>query len=210
MRKPNRFRPIRNTNLLRTLLDPRVLLLSLFFWGGQFTYYGFSFCAPAILQQLTGSSPAIIGYLIAGMGLLGGMGMLLNASHADHSGERYLHIAVPGTTMLVAYVVAGLTSSAALGVGALAIAVFSYNAMQGPAWALPGTFLSGRSAAAGIAIINMIGVLGGFFGPYWMGYAHDLIGGYQRSLLTLAIPSLLTVVVAMVMRRMAARSSIQR
>jgi MFS transporter, ACS family, tartrate transporter len=199
-----------NESLLRTLLNPRVLLLSLFFLGGQFTYYGFSFCAPAILQQLTGSSPAIIGYLIAGMGLLGGLGMLLNASHADRSGERHLHIAIPGIAMMVAYVVAGLTSSAFLGVAALAVAVFSYNAMQGPAWALPGTFLSGRSAAAGIAIINMLGVLGGFFGPYWMGYAHDLIGGYQRSLLTLAIPSLIAVVVALIMRRMSIRASAQR
>jgi ACS family tartrate transporter-like MFS transporter len=54
--------------------------------------------------------------------------------------------------------------------------------MQGPLWALPGTFFTGRSAAAGIAAMNMVGILGGFLGPYMMGIAKDLTGTYQRGL----------------------------
>jgi len=51
-------------------------------------------------------------------------------------------------------------------------------------------FLKGRAAAAGIALMNTIGILGGFVGPYWMGIAKDLTGNYRRGLLTMAVPML--------------------
>ena len=63
--------------------------------------------------------------------------------------------------------------------------------MQGPLWSLPGSFFQGRSAAAGIATINMIGMIGGFLGPYFVGFAKDLTGDYQRGLLFMSIPMLL-------------------
>ena len=62
--------------------------------------------------------------------------------------------------------------------------------MQGPLWSIATRFLEGRAAAAGIAVINTIGVLGGFVGPYWMGIAKDLTGNYRRGLLTMAVPML--------------------
>jgi len=62
--------------------------------------------------------------------------------------------------------------------------------MQGPFWSIATRFLKGRAAAAGIAVMNMIGILGGFVGPYWMGIAKDLTGDYRRGLLTMAAPML--------------------
>jgi MFS transporter, ACS family, tartrate transporter len=53
-------------------------------------------------------------------------------------------------------------------------------------WAIPPMLLGGTAAAAGIALINAIGNLGGFFGPTMMGWLRDVTGGYSGGLLVLA------------------------
>jgi len=73
--------------------------------------------------------------------------------------------------------------------------------MQGPFWSIATRFLEGRAAAAGIALMNMIGILGGFVGPYWMGIAKDLTGDYRRGLLTMAVPMLVDVGITGYIRR---------
>jgi ACS family tartrate transporter-like MFS transporter len=63
---------------------------------------------------------------------------------------------------------------------------------QAPALAVPTQFLSGRSAAAGIAMMNTITMFSGFVGPYWMGVMKDATGSYQAGLRGLALPSLMS------------------
>jgi ACS family tartrate transporter-like MFS transporter len=69
---------------------------------------------------------------------------------------------------------------------------------------MPGTFWVVKTAAAGVAAINMVGILGGFLGPYWMGWAKDLTGDYQRGLGMLAPVMLLGAGMMLVLRRIAA------
>ena len=66
---------------------------------------------------------------------------------------------------------------------------YGANAAQGPVLTLPAAFLSGRSSAIGYAVITGVGVLGGFIGPAFMGWARDFTGSYQSGLLLLAAPS---------------------
>jgi ACS family tartrate transporter-like MFS transporter len=90
---------------------------------------------------------------------------------------------------------------------AVAFVTVSYNSMQGPFWALPASFFKGRSAAAGIAAVNTLGITGGFLGPYWMGIAKDLTGNYQRGLITLGFPMLAAAGIMLYMRYQAQRTS---
>ena len=99
------------------------------------------------------------------------------------------------------YLVGGLSSLPWIAVPALAVAVISYSSLQGPLLSIPAIFLKGRSAAAGIAAMNTIGILGGFIGPYWMGLAKDFTGDYQRGLLTLTIPSFAAAAIMFAMSR---------
>jgi ACS family tartrate transporter-like MFS transporter len=172
----------------RALRDPRVWQIGLLFLCMLGSAYAYIFSAPAILKKLTGFSTMNVGFLIAGMNLLGAAGMILNAVHSDRVRERHWHVIVPFLVMTGCYLVGGLSVSPWLAVPALAVAVISYMAVQGPLLSIPAIFLKGRSAAGGIAAMNMIGMLGGFLGPYWMGLAKDLTGDYQRGLLTLTIP----------------------
>ena len=79
----------------RALLDPRVLQIGLVFLCMLGASYAYQFSAPAILQRVTGLSTTNVGFLIAGMGLLGALAMILNAMHSDRTGERYWHVIIP-------------------------------------------------------------------------------------------------------------------
>src|SRR3984885_6692498 len=184
----------------RALLDRRVWQISLVFLCMLGTSYAYTFCAPAILQGLTGLSIRNVGFLVALMNLLGAPAMILNAMHSDRSGERYLHIAIPFLLVTAGYLIAGLSIVPFLAVPALAMASISYYSLQGPLLALAISFLHGKSAAAGIATMNTVGILGGFLGPLGMGLAKDFTGSYQRGLLALIIPSAVSATTIFLMR----------
>jgi MFS transporter, ACS family, tartrate transporter len=190
-------------NFGRALRDPRVWqlgLLSLCMLGSTYAY---TFSAPAILKKLTGFSVTNVGFLIAAMNLLGAAGMILNAIHSDRVRERYWHVIVPFLVIAAGFFVGGSSLLPWIAVPALAVAVISHSSLQGPLLSIPSIFLKGRSAAAGIAAMNTIGMLGGFIGPYWMGLAKDFTGDYQRGLLTLTIPGLAAAAIMFSMLRSA-------
>jgi ACS family tartrate transporter-like MFS transporter len=176
---------------LQALKEPRVWLIGVLFLSMLSCNYAFAFSAPVILQKLTGFATARVGLLIAIGGLLGGAAMLGNAAHSDRSGERYWHVIVPFVLIAAGFVLGGTTLRPWLAVPALLLTMVANSALQGPLLATPGDFLKGSTAAAGFAAMNMIGMFGGFLGPYWMGVARDLSGNYQRGLVTLAVPALL-------------------
>jgi len=181
--------------------DARVWLIGLVFLCVQAGNSVYSFFAPAIVKSVTGASIAGTGFLLATLGVLGAVSMLLASIYSDRSGERHTHVLPYCLLMLAGFVACGLSMSPRIALPALAIVFCSYCAMQGPLWAIPAAFLSGRSAAAGIAAINMIGILGGFIGSYWMGFARDLTGNYQRGLLTMTAPMLAAAAIMLHLRR---------
>jgi ACS family tartrate transporter-like MFS transporter len=194
-------------NVGRALRDPRVWQLGLLSLCMLAVSYAYTFSAPAILKKLTGFSVAYVGFLIAAMNVLAAAGMILNAIHSDRVRERHWHVIVPFLVISAGYFVGGVSSLPWIAVPALAATVISYSSLQGPLLSIPAIFLKGRSAAAGIAAMNMIGMLGGFIGPYWMGLAKDFTGDYQRGLLTLTIPAFVAAAIMFGMLRASRRQA---
>jgi MFS transporter, ACS family, tartrate transporter len=190
---------------LGILRDPRVWLMGMFFCCMLGSSYGYTFSAPVMIQRVTGLSPTKVGFIVALTGLLGAASMLLNGLHSDRRRERYWHIVVPCMSMTAAFLIAGSFYVAAVVLGAFAVIVISLNAMQGPVLAVPGEFLHGISAAVGFAAMNMVGMVGGFIGPYWMGLARDHTGDYRVGLMSLAVPMLVAAGIMMYLRRGAIR-----
>jgi ACS family tartrate transporter-like MFS transporter len=85
-------------------------------------------------------------------------------------------------------------------VPALTLSTVSFYSTQGIFFAIPSSFLKGKSAAAGIAAITTIGIVGGFTGPYWMGLMKDLTGNYRYGLITLAIPAVVAASIMLTVR----------
>jgi ACS family tartrate transporter-like MFS transporter len=187
--------------VFHAILNPRVLLLGFLLFCLYIGDYAVKFTAPLIIQQITGFSNTKVGFVIAALGLLAAAAMLLNGRHSDRTNERYLHIAVPVVLMVLAFVVGGLSVAPVAVLPAFAILFMGFAATGGPVWVIPSSFLTGKSAAAGIATVNMIAILGGFVGPYWMGLAKDWTGNYQSGLLTLAVPELIGAGIVLYMKR---------
>jgi ACS family tartrate transporter-like MFS transporter len=181
--------------------EPRFWQMSLFFLFMLTAGYAYTLSAPAILVRVTGWSAGEVGYLMAGFNLLAAAAMIANAHHSDRTGERYLHVAVPFLLMGAGFAACGLSLLPWVAVPALALSTIAYSSTMGPQWAIPPSFLKGKAAARGIAAMNTIGMLGGFLGPYWMGWMKDWTGSYARGVAGL---SLLTVAAAAVMLRMRA------
>jgi MFS transporter, ACS family, tartrate transporter len=193
--------------VFHAILNPRVLQLGFLLFCLYIGDYAVKFTAPLIIQQITGFSNTKVGFVIAALGLLAAASMVLNGNHSDRRNERYLHIAVPVLLMVAAFVVSGASIAAVAVLPAFAVLFMGFAATGGPVWVIPSSFLTGKSAAAGIATVNMIAILGGFVGPYWMGLAKDWTGNYQTGLLTLAAPELAGAAIVLYMRYQAMRSA---
>jgi ACS family tartrate transporter-like MFS transporter len=173
------------------LRDARVWLLGIFMFCMLASSYAYSFSAPAIVQALSGLSITGTGFVIAAMFLLGAAAMFGNGILSDRGSDTFWYV-IPGCLMMSAgFLAISLSSVPGIALGGLLVLIVGHMSMQGPLWSISTRFLKGRAAAAGIATMNMIGILGGFVGPYWMGIAKDLTGDYRRGLLTMAAPMLI-------------------
>jgi MFS transporter, ACS family, tartrate transporter len=170
----------------QALSHPQVVVFSLIYFCYITNSTGLGTWLPKIVQRISGLSQTQV-ILISGIPWLAALpAMLWSASHSDRTSERKLHAAVPillfGVALLVS-VFAG--THVALAIVAFSVATMALYSFPSPFWALPTVFLSGPAAAASIALINSIGNLGGFLGPYVIGYLSDLTGGFTAGLLYL-------------------------
>jgi MFS transporter, ACS family, tartrate transporter len=185
------------------LRDGRVWLLGTFMLCMLTSIYAFVFSLPAIIKDVTGMSDTHVGFAIAAMYVLGSAAMVGNGILSDRAGERFWHVTAGCGLMVAGFVACGASRAPAVTMPALTLAIIAYNSMQGPLFAIATGFLRGRAAAAGIATMNTIAIVGGFIGPYWMGFARDWTGNYQRGLLTCAVPMLVAAGILLHLRRIA-------
>jgi ACS family tartrate transporter-like MFS transporter len=173
--------------LRAALTSVHLWIISLPYFCVVIAFYGISFWLPQILQVSSGYSSAMVVLLSAIPYISATIGLVVVGSHSDRSGERRWHVAVPcliGATGFVLTVLAPQTPAFAL--TTLSIAAFGIWGTMGPYWTLPTAFLRGTAAAGGIALVNSIGNLGGFVGPYLVGWIRDATGRFTVGLLALA------------------------
>lgn len=188
------------TGIGSALRDIRVWLFGLTHLLMLGVNYASTFALPDILRSMTGFSVAAVGYLLSGMGLLGALGMVLNAWLSDRSGRSFRHILAPGLLDAACLLAVVFTANPVIAIPILAIMYFAHNAIQGPLLALPTTFLKGEGAAAGLATINMVGILGGALYPPLMEWLRDRTGDYRLGLAMLSLTMLLATGVVYALR----------
>jgi len=157
------------TSLREALTSPRVWALSLVYFGLVVGLYGLTFWTPQIVKCF-GLSNFETGFVAAVPPLFGALVMVPWGEHADRTGERVWHVAIPcfvGTAGLIA---GGFATSPALALAALSVGAMGVFAGLPNFWPLPAALLTGTAAAAGIALINSVGNIGGFIGPTMIGW----------------------------------------
>ena len=165
----------------RTMCDPRVLVLSLIYLGTSAGLYTVGLWAPLILRQFAFTSLET-GWINAIPSIIAVLGMTLWARHSDKTLERTWHVVIPCSAACVGFFWAGRNHTAMGVILALVVVNFGISAAKAPLWAMATTFMSGAGAAAGIAMINSIGNLGGFIGPYAIGWIKGRTGSYAGGL----------------------------
>ena len=174
------------SNALAAFRMGRIWILALVYCGVNTVSYGVSMWLPNLIKSLGGMSNFTIGVLSAIPYVAAAITMVFVGLSSDRSGERRWHAAVPAFAGAIAIGLAGGTTSLAAAVALVSVAVVGVFSMMGPFWAMPTALLSGTTAAAGIAFINSVGNLGGFFGPYVIGLVRTSTGQFRGGLLVVA------------------------
>ena len=183
----------------QSMLDPRVIALGFVYMGCNIPQYGLSFFLPQIVKSFGGLGNVEIGFITALPYIVGAAGMLFWGRHSDRTAERKWHTVFALGTIVVGLGLAAITPSPVLKMAVLCVAGFGFFAVLPVFWTLPTTFLSGTGAAAGIAAVNSIGNLGGFFGPKVFGWLHDSTGNDFAGLIFLAICAIIGAVIVLML-----------
>lgn len=179
-------------SLWRVLTNPRVVLLSLVYFGVVYGVYALTFFLPQLVEGLaerfgTEFSFIEVGFITAIPFTFAAVAMWFVGRHSDRSGERILHTAVPAFVAALGLIIALYFGESPyvmlIGIVVLAIGVFGAIPTF---WTLPPTFLTGAALAGGIGLINSFGNLSGFVGPYLTGWLKDLTGDFTIGLLVVA------------------------
>jgi len=126
--------------------------------------------------------------------------MVAVGARSDKMGERRWHIAIPAFIAAAGLVVAGYGTSTVIVVAGISLGMAFAEGMCGPFWALVTSSMAGLSAAAGIAVINSLANLGGYFGPDIIGFFRTIGGGFRGGLLSIAAVLVISGTVALLFR----------
>jgi ACS family tartrate transporter-like MFS transporter len=188
-------------SLARAVANPVVWLLGGSYFLLVLALYGFALWLPQLIKARGQFSNFEVGVLTAIPYAVAAVGMVLVGRHSDRTGERHLHLALPalaGAVGFVAVVGSGSTTTLIL---ALCLTAFGVLGWLGPFWALPTAFLKEQAAAGGIALVNSMGAVGGFVGPYLLGRIRERTGSFTLGLLLLAGALIGGALIAMTLRR---------
>ncbi|GLR88760.1 MFS transporter [Bradyrhizobium iriomotense] len=192
-----RERPVHH--LWSALADPRVLILAGIQFGFTIGSYAVGIWLPLILKS-HGLSIGAIGLVAAITYLFGCIATLLWSWMVDRSGRRTSNLTIACMVGALGLIISVIFQSLELGLVGLSVALVGITSARGIFWSIPPRFLTGLGAAGGLAFINSIGTLGGFFGPITMGWLKETTGSFQAGLGAMAGFLILSAVLTQVLR----------
>ncbi len=190
----------RGETLRSALLHPIVWRLALLYFSLVIGFYSISFWSPQIIRSFSTLDNVGVALVSAIPYMAAAVAMVIVGARSDRTGERRLHIAASAGVGAFGMIASAYVHSPVIGVLALSIAAVGVWSAVPVFWSLPTTFLTGTAAAGAIALINSLGNLAGFVGPFVIGRVHDATGSYTASLLVVACCLLGSVVLAVSLR----------
>ena len=187
---------VRDYTVWQAFRDRRVLLLMLVWFLSLAASNSSIFWMPSFIKRLSGLSNTTVALLIALPGLAGVGGMVFNGWHSDKTGERRWHASIPlagaGIAYLLLLAVPGHFPPAMVLFVVATGCVYSFNPIL---WSMPTAILCESAAAACFGLINSVGQIGGFVGPYAVGYLNDRTGSLTAAFTFIGVCYLLGAIV---------------
>jgi ACS family tartrate transporter-like MFS transporter len=187
-------------SMLQSFWDPKVLWLSLNYIGIVTASLGMLLFLPTIVKEL-GITNMQVGWVTMIPYTCGAIAMVFCGWLSDRIGDRRWSLFWTCVLSAVGLIMAGLTIGTWWSVVGMSIAAAGFYGTKGPFWSMPTMFLTGAAAASGIAWINSLGNLGGFFGPSMVGWARELSGSYAGGLYALAACAVVSALISLFVLR---------
>ena len=178
---------VKTFGMWQAMFDPKVLLLSLNYFGIVVASLGMLIFIPQIIRSIGSTSNMTAGWLTMIPYICGGISLVIWGRVSDRMHERRWNLLGACLVSAIGLFIAGSMMGTWWSLVGMSIAAMGFYGSKGPFWAMPPMFLTGTAAAASIAWINSIGNLGGFFGPWYVGVMKDLTGSYAGGLYGLAL-----------------------
>jgi ACS family tartrate transporter-like MFS transporter len=188
-----------HTTVRAALMQPRVWALALAYFGIVLALYGFSFWLPSLISA-HGVELRYTGWIAALPFLCGAPFMVWWGRHSDRRDERVVHLIVVAVLGFVGFAAASVVDSLPLQILSLCLAVMGVYGAFPVFWTLPTAFLAGSAAAAGIALINSLGNLAGYFGPQVVSWLTQGTGDFGPALFALGLSMLTPAAVVLALR----------
>jgi MFS transporter, ACS family, tartrate transporter len=183
------------------VLQRDILLLVLAYFGIVTTSYGFSLWMPTVVKSLTGLSNVAVSLVATLPYVAGGVCTTLVGLSSDRTGERRFHTMVPMLMAALGMTIGVASRAPALGLVALALVGAGIYGFMPAFWPMPRWFLSGAAGAAAVGLINSVGCLGGFVGPFIVGKLKSGAAGYAPGLAALGVTATFAAVMVFLVRR---------
>jgi ACS family tartrate transporter-like MFS transporter len=181
------------------LTSGRVWLLAAVYFTIPVALYAMGFWMPQLVRDASKGSDRTVGMLTAIPYAVAAVGMVIIGWNSDRTGERRWHIALTAIASGLSFAATGLVHGLVPSLATLSLAMLGLAAMLGPFWAFATSSLTGIGAAAGIALVNSVGNIGGFVGPNIIGYVQQTTSSFSAGLViiggVLACGGLLVLVV---------------
>jgi D-galactonate transporter len=185
-------------SVLQSLYDPRVLAASLIYFGVVACLYGVGFWLPTIVKGF-GVSIALTGWITAIPYAVGFVGSIWWGMRSDARQERLRHLSIALALAAIGVGASALLSDPLLKMTALTLGALGVFSALPIFWTLPTAILSGATAASGIAVINSIGNLSGYVGPFAVGWIKDATGSFAWGLAAIAACAAVALIIALVL-----------
>jgi MFS family permease len=172
-------------HLLPALKDPRVLILTVAQFGFTAGSYGVGIWLPQIMKDAQLSNLKI-GFLTGACYVVASVAMIVWAAWVDRSGRKIRNLSLACLIAAAGLGLAIATTSFWVSLFWIIVALSGITSARAIFWTIPTRFLTGLAAAGGLAFINSIATLGGFVGPYAMGWLRDATGSFSAGLMAMS------------------------
>ncbi len=185
-------------SILQSMVNPKVLLLSVNYLGIVTASLGLLLFAPQIIKSLGDNSNMIVGYATSLAYVCGAVSMFAFGWLSDRLGDRRWLLFVTCVMSSAGLAIAAATMGTWWALVGMCLATAGFYGTKGPFWAMPTMMLTGAAAASGLAFINAFGNIGGAVGPAIVGWLKNTTGSYAGGLYGLAAFTAVSALIAAV------------
>jgi MFS transporter, ACS family, tartrate transporter len=176
-----------STTVKEGLFGRKVITLGLIYSTFIFAGTGLILWSPLMIQGFFNLNASTASFAATLTSIASALAMVITGAHSDRTGERLWHVALPAFIGAMGIVMVIFLPRTIFTFVALIVASAGMSGLYGPFWAIPTRFLKGDAAATGLALINALGNIAAFLGPFAIGFARDRTGDFSSSLAMMAV-----------------------